>query len=50
MKPVAVTAALLGGLCVFLTPPAYAAEGHAVVSVHRRAPNHASSAALVSWS
>ena len=32
MKPVAVTAALLGGLCVFLIPPAYAAEGHAFVT------------------
>src|SRR5262249_60141934 len=32
MKPVAVTAALLGGLCVFLIPPAYAAEGHAFVA------------------
>ena len=32
MKPVAVTGALLGGLCVFLTPPAYAAEGHAFVT------------------
>ena len=29
MRPVAITAALLGGLCVFLIPPTYAAEGHA---------------------
>ncbi len=32
MKQVAVTAALLGGLCVFLIPPAYAAEGHTFVT------------------
>ena len=32
MRPVAITAALLGGLCVFLIPPAYAAEGHALVT------------------
>ena len=32
MRPVAITAALLGGLCVFLIPPAYAAEGHAFVT------------------
>src|SRR5437667_3790615 len=32
MKPIAVTAALLGGLCVFLIPPAYAAEGYTFVT------------------
>src|SRR5438552_839157 len=32
MKPIAVTAARLGGLCVFLIPPAYAAEGHTFVT------------------
>jgi hypothetical protein len=32
MRPVAITAALLGGLCVFLIPPAYAVEGHAFVT------------------
>ena len=32
MKRLAVTAALLGGLCVFLIPPAYAAEGHTFVT------------------
>src|SRR5262245_59566531 len=32
MKRVVLTAALLGGLSVFLTPPAYAAEGHTLVT------------------
>src|SRR5262249_22462127 len=32
MNPFAVPATLLGGLCVFLSPPAYAAEGHAFVT------------------
>ena len=32
MKSVAVTATLLGGLGVFLIPPAYAAEGHSFVT------------------
>src|SRR6201984_3830682 len=32
MKRVAVTAALLGVFCVFLIPPAYAAEGHTFVT------------------
>ena len=32
MKPLAVTVALLGGLCVSLIPSAYAAEGHTFVA------------------